>query len=101
VVAYGGKAAGTAVKVGVETVATVDFPAGSVLVCDNTDVRFLPLMQKAAAILTERGGMLSHAAIIARELKKPCLVGVKGLMAAVSQGQEIAVDAEAGSISGI
>ncbi len=98
-IAYKGEAQGKVVVITNDTVGQVqDFPAGSILVCDNTDVRYLPYMQKASAILTERGGMLSHAAIIARELKKPCVVGVKNLLATLKDGDTINVNANTGTV---
>ena len=77
----------------------VEFPVGSILVCEMTDVRFLPYMQKASAIVTAKGGMLSHAAIIARELKKPCIVGVKDAVQTLKTGQLLRVDATTGTIT--
>ncbi|KKW44209.1 MAG: Phosphoenolpyruvate synthase [Parcubacteria group bacterium GW2011_GWA2_56_7] len=75
------------------------FNDGDILVADNTDVRFLPFMKRAGAIVTERGGMLSHAAITARELGVPCVVGVKGLLAALQDGMLVEVDGGTGVIT--
>jgi pyruvate,water dikinase len=58
---------------------------------------YLPLMQQAAAIVTELGGVLSHAAIIARELKKPCITGAKDALTKLKAGQLVAFDATAGT----
>ncbi|HEY1074177.1 MAG TPA: PEP-utilizing enzyme [Patescibacteria group bacterium] len=96
--AFAGSATGTVVIVPEDKINSVDFPEGSILVCDNTDVRYLPLMKKSAAIVTNRGGMLSHAAIVARELKIPCLVGTKTATKTLSTGMHIQVDASAGTI---
>lgn len=52
------------------------FPQGAVLVARYTDTDFLPAMRRAAAIVTEEGGLLSHAAIVARELQLPCVVAL-------------------------
>lgn len=52
------------------------FKAGNILVCQRTSVNYLPAMKKAKAIITCSGGIMSHAAIIARELGIPCVVGV-------------------------
>ncbi len=54
-----------------------DFEEGDILVTDITRPEFLQLMKKSAAIVTDAGGILSHAAIVARELKKPCVIGTK------------------------
>ena len=95
VVAFAGTATGRAVVVTEERLAKpFVFPEGGILISNNTDVRYLPYMQKAGALVTERGGMLSHAAIIARELGKPCLVGVKGLLAEVKEGDVVEVGSE-------
>ena len=90
-VAYPGVVQGIVVIVDEQTLSSVEFPAGSILVCDNTDVRFLPLMKKAAAIITNRGGILSHAAIVVRELKKPCLIGTGDATTRLRTGDEIEV----------
>ncbi|PTQ94081.1 phosphoenolpyruvate synthase [Mucilaginibacter yixingensis] len=56
-------------------IAHVDFNAGDVLVTDMTDPDWEPLMKKAAAIITNKGGRTCHAAIVARELGVPAIVG--------------------------
>lgn len=96
--AFAGTAKGPVVIVNEENLAAVDFPAGSVLVCDNTDVRYLLLMRKAAAIVTNRGGILSHAAIIARELKIPCIIGTKTATRTLRSGDLVEVDARKGTV---
>lgn len=69
---------------------------GEILICPMTTPDYIPLMQQASAIITELGGILSHAAIIARELKKPCIVGVQKATQVFSEGEEIEIDAEKG-----
>ncbi|OGL72835.1 hypothetical protein A3D69_00985 [Candidatus Uhrbacteria bacterium RIFCSPHIGHO2_02_FULL_54_11] len=76
----------------------IEFNQGDILVTDNTDVRFLPLMRKAGAVVTNRGGMLSHAAIIARELGVPCVVGCGDATHKFVEGQVVQVDATRGLI---
>lgn len=93
-----GSATGKVVLVNVDTLKNVEFFDGDILVCDNTDVRYLPLMKRAGAIVTERGGMLSHAAIVARELGKPCIVGVKEAFRRLKDGPNVEVDGSDGSI---
>jgi phosphohistidine swiveling domain-containing protein len=78
---------------------TVDFHEGDILVSPNTDIRFISLMKKASAIVTENGGTLSHASIVARELGKPCLVGVLDATTKISNGQQITVDAFKGVLN--
>jgi len=74
------------------------FRDGDVLVSTMTQVNVVPLMKRAAAILTEQGGITSHAAIVSRELNKPCIVGVKNLTRVLKDGDEIEVDAETGKV---
>lgn len=75
-----------------------EFPNGAVLVCLLTTPEFIPLMQKAVAIVTDNGGILSHAAIVARELKIPCLVGCKTATEVLESGQKVIVDANQGVV---
>lgn len=74
------------------------FSEGEILICPMTTVDYLPLMKKAGGIITQQGNILSHAAIVARELKKPCLVGVKDIMLKIKDGQNITLDADQGQI---
>ncbi len=71
---------------------------GEILVTDETDTTFLPLMRLARAIITDEGGILCHAAIAARELKKPCIVGTKIATHVLKDGDLIEVDANRGFI---
>lgn len=75
-----------------------NFPDGAVLVCSVTTPEFVPLMQKCSAIVTDQGGILSHAAIVARELKKPCVVGTQNATQILKDGQPVRVDAETGRV---
>jgi phosphohistidine swiveling domain-containing protein len=76
-----------------------DFPAGGILVCTMTSPDYLPLMQKAGAIVTDQGGILCHAAIVARELNIPCLVGAQNATSVLKEGQEVTVDADKGVVN--
>jgi len=76
-----------------------DFPDKGVLVCNVTTPNYVPLMQKAAAIVTDQGGILSHAAIVARELKKPCIVGTGNATQVLKNGQTVSVNADLGTVS--
>lgn len=97
-VAFPGTVRGKVTRVDASMIGQVDFSEGAILVCENTDVRYVPFMRKAGAIVTSKGGMLSHAAIIARELNKPCIIGVTGALERLQDGQEITVDGETGKI---
>jgi len=77
---------------------TAEFNTGDILVCPMTMVDYVPLMQKSAGIITEQGNLLSHAAIVSRELKKPCLIGVKEATKKIKNGQIIQLDADAGTV---
>lgn len=76
------------------------FEKGSVLVCNVTTPDYVPIMQKAAAIVTDQGGILSHAAIVARELKIPCIVGTENATKLLKTGQLVTVDATNGKVIG-
>jgi pyruvate,water dikinase len=71
---------------------------GDVLVAEATSPDWLPFMQRAAAIVTERGGMTSHAAIVAREFGIPCVVGARGATSVLTAGERVTVDAGAGRV---
>jgi phosphoenolpyruvate synthase/pyruvate phosphate dikinase len=77
---------------------TASVDDGEVLVATMTDPRFVPFMKKAAAIVTDGGGMLSHAAIVARELKVPCVVGTKLATQVLHDGDLVEVDADSGVV---
>jgi len=67
------------------------FQPGEVLVADTTDPDWEPIMKKAAAIVTNRGGRTCHAAIIARELGVPAIVGASGATEILSDAQPVTV----------
>ncbi|MCW6160285.1 MAG: hypothetical protein LVQ95_04330 [Candidatus Micrarchaeales archaeon] len=72
---------------------------GKILVFESTDTEFVPLMKKAKAIITNEGGMLSHAAVVSRELNIPAVVGVKDATKLLKDGQRVFVDGGAGVVS--
>lgn len=71
---------------------------GSVLVARTTMPDYTPAMKMACAFVTEEGGITSHAAIIARELKKPCIVGTGNCTKLLHDGDEVEVDATSGVV---
>lgn len=71
---------------------------GDVLVAEQTNPDFVPAMKKAVAIVTERGGRTSHAAIVSRELGIPAVVGTPLAMTKLKDGMEISVDGAKGEI---
>lgn len=72
------------------------FKAGEILVTDMTDPDWVPIMRVASAIVTNRGGRTSHAAIVSRELGLPCVVGTNNATKTISTGQSITVDCTEG-----
>jgi len=71
---------------------------GSILVARTTMPDYIHAMEKALAFVTEEGGITSHAAIIARELKKPCIVGTGKCMSVLQDGDLVEVDANTGVV---
>lgn len=95
-IAYPGKVVGICRIILDYKAATLE--QGEILVTGMTDPNFVPLMKNAAAIVTDGGGMLSHAAIVSRELKKPCVVGTKIATQILKDGDRVEVDATAGIV---
>ncbi len=74
------------------------FGKNEILVAQMTTVDYVPLMRRASAIITEFGGATCHAAVIARELNVPCVVGVIGILDALHDGQSVCVNATKGEV---
>ncbi|MGQ9781941.1 MAG: phosphoenolpyruvate synthase [Nitrososphaeria archaeon] len=74
------------------------FREGEVLVTEMTAPDWVPAMRKAAAIVTNGGGMTAHAAIVSRELGVPCVVGTKTATDILKTGQDVTVDGSLGVI---
>jgi phosphohistidine swiveling domain-containing protein len=72
--------------------------AGEILVARTTDVGLSPLFLIAAGIVTELGGPLSHAALIAREYGVPAVVNVQGVMIAIRTGDRVRVNGDQGTV---
>ena len=72
--------------------------SGDILVSIATNPDLVPVMKKAAAIITEQGGVTCHAAIVSRELKKPCVIGTKIATKVLKDGDLVEVDANKGII---
>lgn len=75
-----------------------DFQDGEVLVASQTSPILMPAILKAVAIITDEGGITAHAAIVARELKKPCIVGTKIATKALQTGDVVEIDANTGIV---
>ena len=72
---------------------------GDILVVQSTNPDLMALCVKAGAIVTDQGGMLSHAAIISRELKVPCIVGTVDGTKVFKDGDMVEVDANSGVVT--
>lgn len=75
-----------------------EFKKGEILVTRMTDPDWVPVMKVASAIITDEGGITSHAAIVSRELGIPAIVGTKDATKLLRTGQEITVDATRGVV---
>ncbi len=74
------------------------FKDGEVLVTGMTRPEFVPLMKRACAIVTNEGGITCHAAIVSRELGKPCIIGTKNATEIIKDGDLIEVRANHGTV---
>jgi pyruvate, water dikinase len=72
------------------------FVDGSVLVTDTTDPDWVPIMKRAAAIITDHGGRTSHAAIVSRELGLPAIVGTGNATQVLGDGQDVTISCAEG-----
>jgi len=71
---------------------------GDILITSMTRPEFIPVMKKAAAFVTDEGGITSHAAIVSREMKIPCIIGTKIATKVFKDGDLIEVDAKKGIV---
>jgi len=71
---------------------------GFVLVCSQTNPSYLILLMKSSGVITETGGIVSHAAIISREIGIPCIVGAKDALSVLKEGQKVLLDASNGVV---
>jgi phosphohistidine swiveling domain-containing protein len=75
-----------------------EMPEGAILVAGQTRPQLMGAIKKAAAIITDEGGVLSHAAIVSRELRIPCIIGTKYGTKILKTGDMVEVDADAGVV---
>ena len=71
---------------------------GDILVTSSTDPGWVTLFPTASAIIVERGSLLSHSAIVSREMGIPCIVSVTGLLRTLKTGDEVIMDGSTGEI---
>ncbi|WP_166354440.1 PEP/pyruvate-binding domain-containing protein [Phytoactinopolyspora limicola] len=79
-----------------------DFPrvhAGDILICPYTDPSWTPLLRIAAGVVTETGGLLSHAAIVARERNIPAVLGITNATARINDAATVTIDGAAGTVT--
>lgn len=74
---------------------------GNILIAVYTDPNLLPAMERAAGFVTDQGGITSHAAITAREMKKPCVIGTKIATKIFKDGDLVEMDANKGIVKKI
>lgn len=71
---------------------------GNILVAPSTTPLYVPVLNKVSAIVTEEGGVLSHASVISRELRIPCVIGAKIATQVLKDGDLVEVDANNGVV---
>lgn len=96
-IANKGKASGV-VRVVLSRKELDKFNKGDILVAPMTTPWYVPIMKIAGAIVTDEGGVVCHAAIISRELDKPCVIATKIATQVLKDGDEVEVDADKGTI---
>ncbi|NRB09067.1 MAG: phosphoenolpyruvate synthase [Richelia sp.] len=75
-----------------------DTPPGSILIAPEINSIWLPKIQKISGIITEKGGLTSHAAILARELGIPAIVGAKDATITIQNGEQLLIDGDRGEV---
>lgn len=96
--AVGDAAVGGRVQIVRDPRAVEKFPEGAVLVAENTDPDWVPIMRKAAAIVTDHGGRTSHAAIVSRELGVPAVIGCGEATRRLLSGRSVTVSCAEGDV---
>lgn len=71
---------------------------GEILIANSTTPNYMPIMGKASAFITDEGGITCHAAIVSREMNKPCIIGLKNATKIFRDGDLIEVDADKGIV---
>lgn len=93
--AYPGKCKGT-VKIIYSKDDFIKFNKGDIIVSPMTTPKFTSIMKEANGIITDEGGVTCHASIVARELKKPCLIGCKNATKILKDGMIVELDSDNG-----
>ena len=92
-----GKAKGR-VRIVLDVTQLQEFKVGEILVTTMTTPNFIAAMKKSAAIVTNDGGITCHAAIVSRELGKPCIIATKIATQVFKDGDLVEVDANKGIV---
>ncbi len=96
-IAFKGKVSGI-VRIVKNRKQAAEVGVGDIIVSPMTTPDFIDAMKKAAAFVTDEGGITCHAAIVAREMKKPCVIGTKIATQIFKDGDMVEVDAEKGIV---
>jgi pyruvate,water dikinase len=96
-IAYKGKVSGK-VAIAIKNKDFSKIKENDILVTSMTRPEVLPYLKKVKAIITDEGGVTCHAAIISRELKKPCIIGTKTATHILNDGDLVEVDANSGKV---
>lgn len=100
-IAVGSKIGSGEVRVLRDAKSINSFKKGEVLVTEITDPDWEPIMKIASAIVTDKGGRTSHAAIVSRELGIPCIVGANNATKTLKNGLKVTVDASGGQVGNV
>src|SRR3989344_4029830 len=96
-IAVGTKIASGKVRIITDVKRLNEFEEGEILVTEITDPDWEPIMKMASAIITEKGGRTSHAAIVSRELGIPAVIGTGNALSKIKTGQLVTVDTSSGT----
>lgn len=95
--AYPGKVQGVA-RLVLSKAAIRRVKAGEILITPSTTVDYVPILRQVKGIVTDEGGVLSHASVISRELHIPCVIGTKNATKVLKDGDMVEVDANNGMV---
>jgi phosphohistidine swiveling domain-containing protein len=95
--ACGGHVEGTA-KIVFKKSDSAKVKTGDIMVAIGTDFDLMDAIHRSAGIITEEGGLLSHASVVSREMSKPCLIGVENATTVIRDGDSIVLDSQNGII---
>ncbi len=93
-----GQVSANAVVIGSERIIE-QLPCNTILVASQITPDWLPVLQQVSGIVTEKGGLTSHAAIIARELGIPAVVGINNVTKLIKNGDRLSIDGESGEVN--